>query len=117
MGLFESIFGTTAQAQSGDYLDSRTQSLANQAFDSAYYQHQSQLARQYGQQQLQNQQAQSQYAQQQAQAGLLGNYHMYKQEPKWVYNGQSCTLKEFTELMWPDDEPARLMFILKHGGV
>ena len=39
------------------------------------------------------------------------------QPPKWVYNGRPCTLKEFTELMWPDDEQARLMFVLKHGGV
>lgn len=40
-----------------------------------------------------------------------------KQMADWVYNGRVCSLNEFTELMWPDDEQARLMFILKHGGV
>ena len=48
-------------------------------------------------------------------AQALGAQNQYK-PPQWVYNGKACTLKEFTELMWPDDEQARLLFILKHGG-
>lgn len=102
-GLYETIFGTCNENTSS-VVDSRTQGLANQAFNSAY--------NQYAQQQSLNS-AQQAYSQQ-----LLGQYHMYKKEPaNWVYNGRDCTLKEFTELMWPDDEQARLMFILKHGGV
>jgi len=119
MGLFESIFGSSGQAQAVDYLDSGVQSQINSAFDAAYYQRQSQLANQYGQaqQQARGQQAMNQYAQQQAMAGLLGNYQMYKEPAKWVYAGRDCSVQEFAELMWPDDEQARLMFVLKHGGV
>lgn len=106
MSLFETIFGASSHNQGyQDAFDSRAQGLANQATNTAY--------NQYGQSQL----AQSQLAQQQYNQALLGQYHIYKDKPKWVYNGCECTLKEFTELMWPDDEQARLMFILKHGGV
>jgi hypothetical protein len=101
MGLFEMIFGQTPNTQA-DIFDSRTQGLANQAFNNAYAQqqamNQNQLANAYNQQ-------------------LMNQYQMYRNQPKWVYNGIDCTVQEFAELMWPDDEQARLMFILKHGGV
>jgi hypothetical protein len=33
----------------------------------------------------------------------------------WMFNGIACTNSEqFAALMWPDDEQARLMFLLKH---
>lgn len=48
-----------------------------------------------------------------------GMYNMAQQiiPPQWVFNGKACSLQEFAEQIWPDDEAARLMFILKHGGV
>jgi len=108
MGLFESIFGKTEEYKQ-DLFDSRTQGLANQAFNNAY--------NQYAQQQSMNS-AQSQLAQQAYNQQLMGQYHMYKKEPPtWVYNGRECTLKEFADLMYNDDEQGKLMFILKHGGV
>jgi hypothetical protein len=106
MSLFESIFGSSHSQT--DLIDTRTQGLANQAFNNAYGQ--------YAQQQSMNS-AQNQLAGQAYNQALMGQYHIYKDKPKWVYNGCECSLKEFTELMWPDDEQARLMFILKHGGV
>lgn len=110
MTLFESIFGQACQSQYHYDLaqDARAQGLANQTVNSAY--------NQYAQQQSMNN-AQNQLAQQAYNQALLGQYHIYKDKPKWVYNGKECTLPEFTEFMWPDDEQARLMFILKHGGV
>jgi len=92
--LYERIFGTTAQnAAINSYASSR--SIANSQ--------------------------QSQYAQNQLANGynqaLMAQYQMYRNKPKWVYNGVDCDVNEFAELMWPDDEQARLMFILKHGGV
>jgi len=63
----------------------------------------------------------SQYAQNQLANGynqaILGQYQMARNKPKWVYNGIDCTAEEFALLMFPDDEQARLLFILKHGGV
>lgn len=93
--LYEAIFGTTAQV---DIFDSQSQDIANQAFNSAYSQHQqNQLANAYNQQ-------------------LLGQYSMMRQQPRWVYNGVECSLQEFADLMFRDDEEGKLMFILKHGG-
>jgi len=107
MSLFESIFGSNHSQT--ELMDTRTQGLANQAFNNAY----GQYAQQQSMASAQNQLAGQAYNQ-----ALLGQYHMYKKEPPtWVYNGRECSLKEFTELMWPDDDEARLMFILKHGGV
>jgi hypothetical protein len=105
-GLYETIFGTCGQSQT-ELMDTRAQGLANQAFNSAYSQ--------YAQQASMANAQQSQLAAQQYTALLQGHY--YKNQCRWMYNGQECTLKEFTELMFPDDEQARLMFILKHGGV
>lgn len=106
MGLYESIFGS--RDSQTDLIDTRTQGLANQAFNNAYGQ--------YAQQQSMTS-AQAGLAAQAYNQQLMAQYHIYKDKPKWVYNGVECSLKEFTELMFPDDEQARLMFILKHGGV
>lgn len=106
--LFESIFGAAAQNQAYDDLfDARAQGLANQQFNNAYGQ--------YAQQQSMNN-AQNQLASQ-AYNQVLSQYNMYKDQPKWVFNGKECTLKEFTEALFPDDPEAQLLFILKHGGV
>ena len=105
--LYDAIFGSNDQAYQ-DIMDTRTQGLANQAFNIAS----SQYAQQVGMNNAQSQLAQQAYTQ-----SLLGQYNMYRDTPKWVFNGKECTLKEFTEFMFPDDDEARLMFILKHGGV
>lgn len=96
MSFFDNIFGSSPPPPNqaiNSY--SGNQGIANQAM--TQYQ-QNQLANAYNQQ-------------------LMGQYQMARNKPRWVYNGVDCNLKEFTELMWPDDEQARLMFILKHGGV
>lgn len=92
--LYEMIFGTRAQDSAIDSFAS-SQGIANSQ--------------------------QSQYAQNQLANGynqaLMAQYQMYRNKPKWVFNGVDCDVQEFAELMWPDDEQARLMFVLKHGGV
>ena len=93
MSLFDSIFGTSAQNSAMNSY-AGNQGIAN----NTAWTTQNQLANAYNQQ-------------------LMAQYQMMRNKPKWVYNGVDCNLKEFTELMWPDDEQARLMFILKHGGV
>lgn len=101
MSLFDSIFGPTSQNVSANsFIGNSGQHAANQMANMGYNQY------------AQNQQLGQAYNQQ-----LMNQYQMMRNKPQWVYNGIDCTLKEFTELMWPDDEPARLMFILKHGGV
>ena len=105
--LYEMIFGSPDQAYQ-DAVDTRAQGLANQQFNNAYGQ--------YAQQQSMTS-AQNQLAGQAYNQALLGQYKNYYNQPTWVFNGRECSLKEFTELMFPDDEQARLMFILKHGGV
>lgn len=96
MSFFDSIFGTPAANQAlNSFASNPNAGIANQAM--SQYQ-QNQLANAYNQ-------------------SLLGQYQMARNKPKWVYNGVDCTVQEFAELMWPDDEQARLMFILKHGGV
>jgi hypothetical protein len=110
-GLYETIFGPCGQNQT-DLMDARTQGLANSAFNSAYGQYAQQASMNSAQNQLAAQSTQ-QYNQ-----AMLGQYHMYKKEPPtWVYNGRECSLKEFADLMYNDDEQGKLMFILKHGGV
>lgn len=93
MTFFDSIFGTSAQNASMNSFASN-QGIANS--NSQYAQNQ--LANAYNQQ-------------------LMNQYQMYRNKPKWVYNGIECTLKEFADLMYNDDEQGKLMFILKHGGV
>lgn len=111
-GLYETIFGTCGENTQADLLDSRTQGLANAVFNNAYSQYAQQQSMNSSQQGLAAQQAQ-QYNQ-----AMLGQYHMYKKEPPtWVYAGRECSLKEFADLMYNDDEEGKLMFILKHGGV
>lgn len=93
MSFFDTIFGTSSANQAMNSFASN-QGIANANTQYA----QNQLANGYNQ-------------------ALMQQYQMMRQKPKWVYAGVECSLKEFTELMWPDDEQARLMFILKHGGV
>jgi hypothetical protein len=94
MSLFDSIFGASGQTQAmNSYLGN--QAMANN------------IQSQYTQNQLANA-----YTQQ-----MINQYQMYRNKPKWVYNGIECTLKEFADLMYNDDEQGKLMFILKHGGI
>ena len=55
-------------------------------------------------------------------ANAQQQYHFHKagqaaQQVKWMYNGHACTVKEFADIMYVDDEQGKLMFLLKHGGV
>jgi hypothetical protein len=93
MSLFDSIFGSSPANQAMNSFASN-QGIAN----SNAWTTQNQLANAYNQQ-------------------LMNQYQMARNKPKWVYNGIDCDVNEFALLMWPDDEQARLMFILKHGGV
>lgn len=93
MSFFDSIFGTSAQNAAMNSFASN-QGIANS--NSQYAQNQ--LANGYNQ-------------------ALMSQYQMMRNKPKWVYNGVECSLKEFADLMYNDDEEGKLMFILKHGGV
>jgi hypothetical protein len=33
---------------------------------------------------------------------------------RWMFNGQFCTVEQFAKCMWPDDEQAQLVFLLKY---
>ena len=58
-------------------------------------------------------------AQQQANAYNQAMYQrLYGQQAtsKWVYNGKTCTLRQFAKMVFPDDEQAQLVFVLKHEG-
>jgi len=93
MSFFDNIFGSSSANQAlNSYAGN--QGMAN----SNAWNSQNQLANAYNQQ-------------------LLGQYQMMRNKPKWVYNGIECSLKEFADLMYNDDEQGKLMFILKHGGV
>jgi hypothetical protein len=53
-------------------------------------------------------------AQQQMQAY---KYAQQQRTARWMINGQVFkNAEEFAEYIWPDDEQARLMFVLKFGG-
>lgn len=53
-------------------------------------------------------------AQQQMQAY---NYAAQQRVARWMINGQVFkNAEEFAEYIWPDDEQARLIFVLKFGG-
>lgn len=94
MGLYEMIFGSSAQNTAINSFASN-QGIANNT--------QSQLA----QNQLAN--AYNQH--------LMAQIQIMRNQPKWVFNGMDCNVQEFAELMFPDDKEAQLLFILKHGGV
>jgi hypothetical protein len=36
--------------------------------------------------------------------------------PQWVFNNKPCTLRQFAKEVFPDDEQAQLIFVLKHEG-
>jgi len=93
MSFFDSIFGTSAQnAAMNSYAGNQGIANANTQYA------QNQLANAYNQQ-------------------MMAQYQIVRQRPQWVYAGIECTLKEFADLMYNDDEEGKLMFILKHGGV
>jgi len=93
MSFFDSIFGSSSQAVNS-YLGNPQSGIANSNTQYA----QNQLANAYNQQ-------------------MMSQYQMMRNKPQWVYAGIECTLKEFADLMYNDDEEGKLMFILKHGGV
>ena len=96
MSFFDNIFGTGPANQAMNSFASN-QGIANSQ-QAQNWLAQGQLANAYNQQ-------------------LMAQYHIVRDKPKWVYAGQECTLKEFADLMYNDDEEGKLMFILKHGGV
>ena len=100
MGLFESIFGGANEQASSIFGDNTTTS-AYQSYTAGYKQGIANAS-----------------SQQQAYNNMLAQSQAYQyQQPTWVFNGKECTLKEFTEAIFPDDKEAQLLFILKHGGV
>jgi hypothetical protein len=43
--------------------------------------------------------------------------HWHAEDPmpvRWMFNGQFCSVEEFAKCMWPDDEQAQLVFLLKY---
>lgn len=88
--LFDMIFGT----ESHNKVNTDPGAIANSTTQYA----QNQLANAYNQQ-------------------IIKQYPLYRNTPRWVYNNMECSLKESAEMVFPDDEQAQLLFILKHGGV
>ena len=35
---------------------------------------------------------------------------------KWVFNGKSCTLQEFANMIWPGEHEDKMLFLLTHSG-
>lgn len=102
MSMWDSIFGQATQGVSG-------QGMANQQ---APYTQMNQAAQQLS---LSNS-----LAQQQAYNNALSTgMGMYQQQqlPQWVYDNCVCTLEEFAKKIFPDDEQAQFMFILRNTGV
>jgi hypothetical protein len=94
MSFFDSIFGSSPANQAVNSFASN-QGIANSQ-QAQNWLAQGQLANAYNQQ-------------------MMGQYQMYRNRPKWMYNGVECNAKEFAKLMWPDSPEEQMMFILKHG--
>jgi hypothetical protein len=95
MSLWDSVFG---QATQGMY----NQGLANQQTS---YAQQASLSSSMAQQQMLN------YNQN------MGSIYQQVQLPRFVYENCAMNLEEFAKKLFPDDEQAQLIFILKHTGV
>jgi hypothetical protein len=33
---------------------------------------------------------------------------------RWMFNGEFCSVEEFAQKVWPNDEQAQLVFLLKY---
>ena len=101
MTLFDSIFGSSAQnAGMNNYLGNPAQAMAN-----------NQLANQY----------QGGLAQQQAYSNAqqsLFNSMMNQRTARWMIDGEVCySVKDFAKKLYPDDEGAQMMIVLRFGDV
>lgn len=47
-------------------------------------------------------------------SGLQNGYYILQQQGLWVFNGKTCSLGEFAELVY-GDRPERTMFIMKYS--
>jgi hypothetical protein len=101
-GLFESIFGSQA---AGSITNPVAQQQANSAFNAAYNQYQQSQLSNHGSGQLANNQLAQQYNMAQMQ-----RYH----PSMWAFNGKDMTVTEFADAVWPEDDPAKTMFLLKY---
>ena len=34
----------------------------------------------------------------------------------WVFNGKSCTVQEFANMIWPGEHEDKMLFLLTHSG-
>lgn len=104
MSLLDSVFGAGAQAG----LLGQSQQ-ANQAFNQAYnnYQSQGQLGQQ---QSLSN-------AFQKQMVNWNQNPYATTSAHQWVFNNKPCTLNEFADAIWGKEEhPDKMLFILANSG-
>lgn len=42
------------------------------------------------------------------------NQAMMQQKPTWVFNGQTCTVREMADNIWPTDCPEKTHFLLRY---
>ena len=54
-----------------------------------------------------NNQLQQQYNHQYTQSMMMN-------KPTWVFNGQTCTVREMADMIWPTDSPEKTHFLLKY---
>ena len=93
--MFDSIFGTTSQAYAAQQLFGT--GIANTPAN------------------LQNQQMSLANAMQQSQ---LYNRYAQQRTARWMIDGEVCySVKDFAKRLFPEDEQAQLMLILKFGDV
>ena len=108
MSLLDSVFGAGAQSALLGNNIGQTQQQANQAFNAAYNQYQNQQMAQMGQQSLS-----------QAFNQKMSNWNQnpYARPSQWVFNNKPCSLQEFADKIWGEDEhPDKMLFILTHSG-
>lgn len=105
MSLYDMIFGSDAESGLFGADTNQTGQLVNQAFNQAYN----------------NYQAQAQLGQQQAFNQKMMNWNtnpFANASPhKWVFNNRPCTLQEFADAIWGQEEHEdKMLFILTHSG-
>jgi len=107
MSLLDSVFGAGAQQAMLGNNTGQTQQLANQAFNAAYNQYSSQQ--------------QASLSNQFNQKMMNWNQNPYANRNwvshQWVFNNKPCTLQEFADAVWGEEEHEdKMLFILTHSG-
>lgn len=100
-GLFEAIFGS----QAANAINPAAQQQINSAFTAGYNQYQQSQLSNHGSGQLANNQLAQQYNMAQMQRS---------QPATWTFNGHAMSVTEFADAVWPEDDPAKTMFLLKY---